>query len=186
MQLHLPANHTFTQTFWLLTSFYTLPVKGVGLRLTNYRISQVGRDSQGSSSPTAVSSQYHPKVRYTSVSIVQMLLELCQAQCHENCPEDAISVPDHTLVQNLSLTASCPSPDTAPCCSLRPCPIFIFYNIHLQQRLSNSQCISIGLMKEQWEEMFSRLKPQRKTGELVYICVPYRNNPTTNTSELKL
>ena len=48
-----------------------------------------------------------------SESIVQMLLDLWQAQCHDHCPEDLVPVPDHPLVKNVfmisSLNLSCHS-----------------------------------------------------------------------------
>jgi len=43
------------------------------------------------------------------------------AWCHNLCPGQAVPGPEHPLVQNRSLTPSCPSPDTAPCRSLGPC-----------------------------------------------------------------
>ena len=53
-------------------------------------------------------------------SVVQMLLKLQQFR---SVPTALCSPfhPHHPLAQTLSLTPSCPSPDTAPCRSLGPC-----------------------------------------------------------------
>ena len=56
----------------------------------NHRISQVGRDPKGSSSPTAGSAEDPPKASdYRSKSVVQMLPELQQVQCHDRVPGES-------------------------------------------------------------------------------------------------
>ena len=37
------------------------------------------------------------KSDHKTESAVQMLLELWQVQCHDHCPEEPVSVPDHPL-----------------------------------------------------------------------------------------
>ena len=52
--------------------------------------------------------------------VVQMLLELCQLEATITALENLFHA-HHHLVKNLSLAPTSPSPDTAPCPSLRPC-----------------------------------------------------------------
>ena len=79
------------------------------------QISQVGRDPQGSLSPTPGLPKHQilclrvlSKHSLSSSSLGPWPLPWTVFHAH------------HPLVQNLSLTPSCPSPNTAPCCSLWP------------------------------------------------------------------
>ena len=58
----------------------------------NHRISQVGRDPQGSFSATPCSSQDSLHLNHMTKSIVQMLLELWQAWCHDHLAGEPVPV----------------------------------------------------------------------------------------------
>ena len=77
-----------------------------------------GMDPQGSSNSAPVSAQDHPNP--LSEGGVQTLLELQQLRAVPTALGSPFHA-HHPLVQTLSLTSSCPSPDTAPCGSLWPC-----------------------------------------------------------------
>jgi len=84
----------------------------------NRGISWAGRDPQGTMNPIPRSTQHHPKSKPS-------VWELCpDALCTLGAVPTALGRlfrAHRPLVQNHSLTPSCPSPDTAPCCSLGPC-----------------------------------------------------------------
>jgi len=87
----------------LAPSFLYPPFRG------NYRISHIGRDPSGSSRPTSCSLQYH--LNCMTKTIVQTLLELWQAWCHDHFPFFQWS---NTLSEkNLFLISSLNFPDTA-------------------------------------------------------------------------
>jgi len=49
-----------------------------------------------------------------SESIVQMLLELWEAQCHGHFPGEDVLVPDHSIVKNLFLISNLPNHSFMP------------------------------------------------------------------------
>ena len=89
----------------------------------NHRMFRTGRDTQGSSlSPTPGSMQDHPKSK--PHVWVKVLSKHSLNFCRTGAVPTALGRLVHAhgpLVQTLSLTPSCPSPDAAPCRSLRPC-----------------------------------------------------------------
>lgn len=162
MQLHLPTNHTFIQTSWLLISFYTPLLKGVGLMLTLLQNIPSWKDPQETLSPTAVSTQNHPYVcehcpdaSWTPSSSVPWALPWgCYSSARppsdeEPFPKSQLHLPWHSVM---------PLPLTLSNIYYILQHVYWRYASDLQQRLSNGQRISIGLTKGQQEERFLRLK----------------------------
>ena len=79
-------------------------------------MSWVGRNPWEPLSSTPGSTEGHSKIKFEKSR--WSLSSSSSGPCPLPCAAHSMST---TRVQTLSLTPSCPSPDTAPCCSLRPC-----------------------------------------------------------------
>lgn len=88
----LYRNKDITWIDILLTMHYRF-----NLESQNHSISWVRRDPQGSASPTPASTQNHTKINHMSQSIIQMLLDLWQAQSRDHFPVEPLAVTSHYL-----------------------------------------------------------------------------------------
>jgi len=111
----------------------------------------------GPPSPTLASAEDHPKFKLCLIVLSKCLLNFVPA---------ALGSPFHAhrpVVQTLSLTPSCPSPDTAPCCSLRPCLC------HTEQSSALPFCFLWGAAAAMRPPLMSNLGPKYFFGENCYF-----------------